>query len=213
MELIVHPSNLERAWRKVKKNRGAPGPDGLTLKEFEPWARANWQTVKQQLLEGTYRPGPVRRKTIKKEGGGERLLGIPNVLDRLLLETVALRADEGSQAAGAGSQTGHGDQARGQSQIVLADVTDTGDALRDAQQLAGRTGITLISSTLVRTSSTSENRLVRIRMLGGVGRTFRNGGPYPIYSPLRQVSRSAVLSGSCLQSITAYTSTEPDSTR
>ena len=84
MELIVDPSNLERAWRKVKRNRGAPGPDGITIKEFEPWVRANWKTVQQQLLDGTYRPGPVRRKTIRKDGGGERLLGIPNVLDRLI---------------------------------------------------------------------------------------------------------------------------------
>ncbi len=84
MELIVESSNLERAWRKVKGNRGAPGPDGITIKEFEPWVRANWKTVQQQLLDGTYRPGPVRRKTIRKEGGGERLLGIPNVLDRLI---------------------------------------------------------------------------------------------------------------------------------
>ncbi len=78
MELIVESPNLDRAWRKVKRNRGAPGPDGITIKEFEPWVRANWKTVQQQLLDGTYRPGPVRRKTIRKEGGGERLLGIPN---------------------------------------------------------------------------------------------------------------------------------------
>jgi len=75
MELIVDPFNLEQAWRKVKRNRGAPGPDGITIKEFEPWVRVNWKLVRQQLLDGTYRPGPVRRKTIRKEGGGERLLG------------------------------------------------------------------------------------------------------------------------------------------
>jgi len=88
MELVVHPSILERAWRRVKKNRGAPGPDGMTIKEFEPWAQANWPAVKQQLLDGTYRPGPVRRKTIEKEDGGERLLGIPNVLDRLIQQAI-----------------------------------------------------------------------------------------------------------------------------
>ncbi len=88
MELIVEPSNLERAWRRVKRNRGAPGPDGMTIKEFEPWARTNWKTVRKQLLDGTYRPDPVRRKTIPKEGGGERLLGIPNVLDRLIQQAI-----------------------------------------------------------------------------------------------------------------------------
>jgi len=85
MELmILHRSNLDRAWRRVKRNRGAPGPDGITIKEFEPWARTHWSSVEKQLLDGTYQPEPVRRKTIEKEGGGERLLGIPNVIDRLI---------------------------------------------------------------------------------------------------------------------------------
>ena len=91
MELIVAPRNLQRAWRQVKRNRGAPGPDGMTIKQFEAWARENWLAVRQQLLDGTYRPEPVRRRPtlrvgarIPKEGGGERLLGIPNVLDRLI---------------------------------------------------------------------------------------------------------------------------------
>ena len=88
MEQVVDPANLDRAWRQVKRNRGAPGPDGMTIKQFEPWARENWPTVRQQLLEGTYRPGPVRRKTIPKEGGGERFLGIPNVIDRLIQQAI-----------------------------------------------------------------------------------------------------------------------------
>ena len=84
MEQVVDPANLDRAWRQVKRNRGAPGPDGMTIKQFEPWARENWPTVRQQLLEGTYRPGPVRRKTIPKDAGaGERFLGIPTVADRV----------------------------------------------------------------------------------------------------------------------------------
>ena len=88
MEQIVEPANLERAWRRVKRNRGAPGPDGMTLRQFEPWARTNWPTIRQQLLDGTYRPAPVRRKSIQKEGGGERQLGIPNVLDRLIQQAI-----------------------------------------------------------------------------------------------------------------------------
>jgi len=80
MELIVSPHNLRRAWRQVKGNRGAPGPDGMTIAEFEDWAHENWATVRQQLLDGTYQPQPVRRKTIPKPGGkGDRLLGIPTV--------------------------------------------------------------------------------------------------------------------------------------
>ncbi len=88
MEQVVDPRNLERAWRQVKRNRGAPGPDGMTIKQFEVWARENWRGVRQQLLDGTYRPAPVRRKTIPKDGGGERLLGIPNVLDRLIQQAI-----------------------------------------------------------------------------------------------------------------------------
>jgi RNA-directed DNA polymerase len=88
MEQVVDPANLDRAWRQVKGNRGAPGPDGMTIRQFEPWARENWPTVRQQLLDGTYRPDPVRRKTISKEGGGERLLGIPNVIDRLIQQAI-----------------------------------------------------------------------------------------------------------------------------
>ena len=88
MEQVVDPENLNRAWRQVRRNRGAPGPDGMTIKQFEPWAREDWSTVRQQLLDGTYRPGPVRRKTIPKDGGGERLLGIPNVIDRLVQQAI-----------------------------------------------------------------------------------------------------------------------------
>jgi len=88
MEQIVSTPNLDRAWRRVKRNRGAPGPDGITIKEFEPWARTHWAGIRQQLLDGTYRPQPVRRKVIKKENGDERLLGIPNVLDRLIQQAI-----------------------------------------------------------------------------------------------------------------------------
>ena len=88
MEQVVELDNLERAWRQVKRNRGVPGPDGMTIKQFETWARENWSTIRQQLLDGTYRPAPVRRKAIPKDGGGERLLGIPNVLDRLIQQAI-----------------------------------------------------------------------------------------------------------------------------
>ena len=64
MELIVSPINVARAWGQVKRNRGAPGPDGLTITAFEGWCTEHWPAVRQQLLDGTYRPAPVRRKTI-----------------------------------------------------------------------------------------------------------------------------------------------------
>ncbi|MEQ9587920.1 MAG: hypothetical protein RJS97_08200 [Parvibaculaceae bacterium] len=80
MEAVVDESNMERAWQKVRPNRGAPGPDGITLDEFIAWFRPRWQLIRRQLLDGTYRPSPVRRVSIDKPDGGTRQLGIPNVL-------------------------------------------------------------------------------------------------------------------------------------
>ena len=88
MELVVSNFNLDLAWRRVKRNRGAPGPDGMTIADCELWLEVHLNEVRQQLLEGTYRPQPVRRKVLKKEGGGERLLGIPNVLDRFIQQAI-----------------------------------------------------------------------------------------------------------------------------
>ena len=70
MEQVVDARNLQRAWQQVRRNRGAPGPDGMTIKQFEAWSSENWSLVRQQLLDGTYRPAPVRRKAIPKPDGG-----------------------------------------------------------------------------------------------------------------------------------------------
>ncbi len=88
MEQIVDPENMERAWRKVKANRGAPGPDGTTLKQFPEHFRSIWPELRQRLLDGTYRPQAARRKTIPKPDGGERLLGIPNITERLVQQAI-----------------------------------------------------------------------------------------------------------------------------
>jgi RNA-directed DNA polymerase len=88
MELIVDQDNLDRAWRQVRANRGAAGPDGMTIAEFPDWCRVHWPTIRQQLLDGTYRPQPVRRVTIPKSDGGKRMLGIPNVLDRVIQQAI-----------------------------------------------------------------------------------------------------------------------------
>jgi len=74
MEKIVDPDNLVRAWNKVRSNRGAPGPDGITIDEFPDHCREHWPEIKQQLLDGTYVPSPARRKSIPKPDGGERHL-------------------------------------------------------------------------------------------------------------------------------------------
>ena len=88
MGAVVDTANMETAWRNVKANRGAPGPDGITIAEFPDWFRPRWPDIRQQLLDGTYRPDPVRRKTIDKPDGGQRLLGIPNVQERLIQQAI-----------------------------------------------------------------------------------------------------------------------------
>ena len=88
MEEIVDRANMQRAWRNVKANRGAPGADGVTLEQFAETFAAQWASVRQQLLEGTYRPGAARRKSIPKPDGSMRHLGIPNVVDRVIQQAI-----------------------------------------------------------------------------------------------------------------------------
>ena len=68
---------------------GAPGVDGMTTEELGPWLREHWAAVREALDAGMYRPSPVRRVVIPKPGGGERLLGVPTCLDRLICQAIA----------------------------------------------------------------------------------------------------------------------------
>lgn len=89
MVRVLDPENLRRAWKRVKANRGAPGIDGLRIEDFAEFARSNWAEIRQQLSDGRYQPQPVRRVSIPKPGGGERLLGIPTVVDRVIQQAIA----------------------------------------------------------------------------------------------------------------------------
>jgi RNA-directed DNA polymerase len=89
MEQVVAGENLRRAWRQVKANKGAPGIDGMAIEDFPAFAREHWSTIRAHLIDGTYRPQPVRRVMIPKPGGGERMLGIPTVTDRLIQQAIA----------------------------------------------------------------------------------------------------------------------------
>jgi len=84
MEQVVAAENMRRALRQVKSNKGSGGVDGMTVRELEGHLRQHWPRLRQQLLDGTYQPQPVRRVEIPKPGGGVRQLGIPTVLDRLI---------------------------------------------------------------------------------------------------------------------------------
>jgi RNA-directed DNA polymerase len=89
MEQVVAAENLHRAWRQVKANKGAPGIDGMAIEDFPAFAREHWSTIRARLIDGSYRPQPVRRVSIPKPGGGERALGIPSVVDRLIQQAIA----------------------------------------------------------------------------------------------------------------------------
>ena len=95
---------------------------------------------------------------------------------------MATPAHEDQQSHASRGESGHGHQTRNESQKLLAVVTNARHALRDAQQVAGATGTAFAQTTLVRPRSASRNRLVRTRMLGGVGRAVSNDRPYPIWA-------------------------------
>ena len=88
MEKVVEQSNASAAWKRVKANKGSPGSDGMTLDQAAPYLKEHWPDLREQLLAGTYQPRPVRRQMIPKSGGGERELGIPCVLDRMIQQCI-----------------------------------------------------------------------------------------------------------------------------
>lgn len=95
MEAIVERENLKKALARVKRNKGAPGIDGMSVDDLAAHLKEHWPTIRAQLLGGTYRPQPVRRVEIPKASGGTRPLGIPTVLDRFIQQAVmqVLQAD------------------------------------------------------------------------------------------------------------------------
>ncbi len=89
MAHVLERNNLVRALKQVKRNKGAPGIDGLTVEQFPDYLKQYWPAIRQQLQAGTYRPKPVRRVEIPKPDGGKRKLGIPTVLDRFIQQAIA----------------------------------------------------------------------------------------------------------------------------
>ena len=89
MQRVLSPGNMRRAWDRVKVNRGAPGIDGMRIEDFPEFARGHWQGIRQALSDGSYRPQALRRVMIPKAGGGERALGIPTVVDRVIQQAIA----------------------------------------------------------------------------------------------------------------------------
>src|SRR5271169_5430224 len=88
MEEVCERENLREAWRRVKANQGSAGVDGITIVGLSDYLKQHGPAIREQLLNGTYEPKPVRRVEIPKPDGGVRKLGIPTVLDRLIQQAV-----------------------------------------------------------------------------------------------------------------------------
>ena len=91
MEAICDLGNIEAALDAVVRNKGAPGIDGITVKQLPGILKVRWPEIEEQLLQGRYQPQPVRRVRIPKPAGGTRDLGIPTVIDRVIQQAILLR--------------------------------------------------------------------------------------------------------------------------
>jgi group II intron reverse transcriptase/maturase len=89
LEKILGRDNLNRAYKQVKSNKGAPGIDGMSVEDALPWLRENSAELLESIRQGKYKPQPVRRKEIPKPDGGVRKLGIPTVIDRVIQQAIA----------------------------------------------------------------------------------------------------------------------------
>ncbi len=88
LSVVLARENMQQAWKRVRANKGAAGIDGLGIDETAERLLWEWPAIREQLLQGTYRPQPVRRVMIPKPEGGERELGIPTVVDRLIQQAL-----------------------------------------------------------------------------------------------------------------------------
>jgi group II intron reverse transcriptase/maturase len=89
LESILHRDNMNAAYKRVKSNKGSHGVDGMKVDELLPYLKQQGRALIASILEGTYRPKPVRRVEMRKPEGGIRLLGIPTVVDRMVQQAVA----------------------------------------------------------------------------------------------------------------------------
>jgi RNA-directed DNA polymerase len=88
MEVVCERENCLQALKRVKSNKGSPGIDGMRVEELPGYLVEHWPVIREQLLNGTYKPQPVKRVEIPKPDGGVRKLGIPTVLDRMVQQAV-----------------------------------------------------------------------------------------------------------------------------
>ena len=89
LEKVLDRNNLNKAYKRVKANKGASGVDGMTVEEALPWLKENGSELLEKIRNGKYKPSPVRRVEIPKDNGGTRQLGIPTVVDRIIQQAIA----------------------------------------------------------------------------------------------------------------------------
>lgn len=89
LEDVLASENMALAWKQVRANKGVAGVDGMEIGDFPDFVRKHWDTIRGKLVEGTYKPSPVRRVSIPKGNGEFRSLGIPTVLDRVIQQAIA----------------------------------------------------------------------------------------------------------------------------
>ena len=88
LEQILSRENMQKAWKRVKANKGNPGIDHMSVDDFPEFARSHWEGIRDSLFSGTYQPLPVKRVEIPKATGGTRPLGIPTVTDRVIQQSI-----------------------------------------------------------------------------------------------------------------------------
>ena len=86
---ILNKDNLNRAYKRVKANKGAPGVDGMTIEEAFQWLKEHNHELTERIRKGHYTPSPLRRVEIPKPDGGVRKLGIPTVIDRIIQQAMS----------------------------------------------------------------------------------------------------------------------------
>jgi len=89
LELIVSPGNMNAAYKQVVRNGGAGGVDRMGVEELLPYLRVHGEELTKSIMDGSYRPNPVRRAEIPKDGGKKRMLGIPTVVDRVVQQAIS----------------------------------------------------------------------------------------------------------------------------
>ncbi|HEC19794.1 MAG TPA: hypothetical protein ENI97_10695 [Gammaproteobacteria bacterium] len=128
----MSPTNFDTAWKQVRRKKGDPGVDGITMEDYLQWAKQHWAAARRALERGYYVPQPVQRVTILKPTGGFRLLGVPTVNDRvdhdLLMNRLRLSIADNRILKLVGRYLRAGGMIEGQRHSILVDIHHLGDA-------------------------------------------------------------------------------------